>query len=338
VKHATLRQLKVFASVARHLSFARAAEELHLTQPAISGQIRKLEEHAGVPLFEQLGKKTHLTAAGADLLEIVRSIIEQFEVAEHAMTQHKGVSGGRLNVAAISAGDYFLPRLLVEFIGRHQGVTLNFTVHNREGLLAHLAANLTDLAVMARPPDDDDMVSEPFAPHPYVIVAAPSHPLAGHTRIDMRRLLREPFVIREKGSDTWQSMQEAFGEHLEAMRIGLENTSTETLKQAVIAGIGVGYLSAHTIAQELRTESLVVLDVRGFPHVQHWHVVHRRHKRLPPVALAFQAFLREEGAGLLERYMAPGSAVRSSARRSARAGRASGSRSSRRSARTPSCR
>ena len=127
MKHATLRQLKVFASVARHLSFARAAEELHLTQPAVSGQIRKLEEHAGVALFEQLGKKTHLTAAGADLLGIVRSIIEQFEVAEHAMTQHKGVSGGRLNVAAISAGDYFLPRLLVEFIGRHQGVTLNFT-------------------------------------------------------------------------------------------------------------------------------------------------------------------------------------------------------------------
>ena len=105
MKHATLRQLKVFASVARHLSFARAAEELHLTQPAVSGQIRKLEEHAGVALFEQLGKKTYLTAAGADLLGIVRSIIEQFEVAEHAMTQHKGVSGGRLNVAAISAGD-----------------------------------------------------------------------------------------------------------------------------------------------------------------------------------------------------------------------------------------
>ena len=159
MKHATLRQLKVFASVARHLSFARAAEELHLTQPAVSGQIKKLEEHAGVALFEQLGKKTHLTAAGADLLGIVRSIIEQFEVAEHAMTQHKGVSGGRLNVAAISAGDYFLPRLLVEFIGRHQGVTLNFTVHNREGLLAHLAANLTDLAIMARPPDDADMVA-----------------------------------------------------------------------------------------------------------------------------------------------------------------------------------
>ncbi len=305
MKHATLRQLKVFASVARHLSFARAAEELHLTQPAISGQIRKLEEHAGVALFEQVGKKTHLTAAGADLLGIVRSIIEQFEVAQHAMTQHKGVSGGRLYVAAISAGDYFLPRLLVEFIGRHQGVTLNFTVHNREGLLAHLAANLTDLAIMARPPDDDDdMVSEPFAPHPYVVVAAPSHPLAGKARIEMRRLVREPFVVRERGSDTWQSMQDAFGTHLDQVRVALEIASTETLKQAVMAGLGVGFLSAHTIAQELRTKSLVVLDVRGFPRVLSWYVVHRRHKRLPPVAQAFKEFLRDEGAGLLEAMMA----------------------------------
>jgi DNA-binding transcriptional LysR family regulator len=304
LKHATLRQLKVFASVARHLSFARAAEELHLTQPAISGQIRKLEEHAGVPLFEQLGKKTYLTAAGADLLGIVRSIIEQFEVAEHAMTQHRGVSGGRLNVAAISAGDYFLPRLLVEFIGRHEGVTLNFTVHNRDGLLAHLDANLTDLAIMARPPADDEMIAEPFAPHPYVIIAAPSHPLAGKKRIEMSRIVCEPFVMREKGSDTWQVMKEAFGTHLDALPVALEITSTETLKQAVMAGLGVGFLSAHTVAQELRTGSLVVLDVRGFPRVQRWYVVHRREKRLPPVAKAFQQFLREEGADLLARIMA----------------------------------
>jgi len=305
MKHTTLRQLKIFASVARHLSFARAAEEMHLAQPAVSGQIKKLEEHAGVPLFEQVGKKTHLTAAGAELVGIVQAIVEQFDAAEHAMTQHKGVSGGRLKVAVISAGDYFLPRLLVEFIGRHQGVTLNFTVHNREGLLAHLAANLTDLAIMARPPADDDMVAEPFAPHPYVVIAAPSHPLAGKARIEMRRIVKEPFVVRERGSDTWQSMQEAFGSHLEELQVALEITSTETLKQAVMAGLGIGFLSAHTIAQELRTKSLVVLDVRGFPKVQKWYVVHRRHKRLPPVAQAFKAFLLEEGAGLLARIMAP---------------------------------
>src|SRR5687768_11676989 len=205
MKNATLRQLKVFEAVARLLSFSRAAEELHLTQPAVSTQIRKLEEHAGNALFEQFGKKVYLTAAGAELLQISRSIIQQFEAAENAMTQIKGIPGGKLNVGVISAGDYFFPRLLVEFAGRHRGVTLNFTVHNREGLLSHIADNLTDLAVMVRPPTDLDTVNEPFAPHPYVIVAAPGHALAGQRNIAVATLMLEPFVVRERGSDTWNS-------------------------------------------------------------------------------------------------------------------------------------
>lgn len=185
MKHATLRQLKVFESVARLLSFSRAGEELHLTQPAVSTQVKKLEDHSGMPLFEQFGKKIYLTAAGAELLEISRNIIAQFEAAESAMTQLKGVSGGKLNVAVISAGDYFFPRLLVEFVGRHKGVVLNFTVHNRDGLLSHMAANLTDLCVMVRPPQEPelDTVGEAFAPHPYVIVAAPGHALVGKKKL-----------------------------------------------------------------------------------------------------------------------------------------------------------
>ena len=196
MKHATLRQLKVFEAVARHLSFSRAAEALHLTQPAVSTQIKKLEDHAGLALFEQFGKKIYLTQAGGELLDISRGIIAQFELAESAMTQFKGVAGGKLNVAVISAGDYFFPRLLVEFIGRHQGVVLNFTVHNREELLERLEHNATDLAVMARPPESGDMVAEPFAPHPYVVIASPRHPLAGKRRIptssSLRRRTRSP--------------------------------------------------------------------------------------------------------------------------------------------------
>jgi len=305
MKHATLRQLKVFESVARLLSFSRAAEELHLTQPAVSTQIRKLEEHAGLPLFEQFGKKIYLTPAGAELLDISRGIIQQFELAETAMTQFKGVSGGKLNVAVISAGDYFFPRLLVEFIGRHQGVVLNFTVHNREELLAQMAANLTDLAIMVRPPVDAEMQSEAFAPHPYVIVAAPTHPLVGERGIRVDRLVCEPFVVREKGSDTWQSMQEGFGTHLAKLNIAMEIKSTETIKQAVIAGMGLGFVSAHTIAQELRSESLKVLDVQGFPLMLHWYVVQRRHKRLAPVAQAFKEFLLTEGAAQIAQALPP---------------------------------
>ena len=299
MRHATLRQLKVFEAVARHLSFSRAAEELHLTQPAVSTQVKKLEEHAGLPLFEQFGKKIFLTAAGAELLDIGRSIIQQFEAAESAMTQLKGVTGGKLNVAVISAGDYFFPRLLVEFVGRHQGVVLNFTVHNREGLLAQMAANLADLAIMVRPPQDAGMVSEAFAPHPYAIVAAPGHALVGKRGITMARLVQEPFVVREKGSDTWHSMQRGFGEHLAKLKIAMEIKSTETIKQAVIAGMGIGFLSAHTISQEIRSGSLKLLDVRGFPLMLNWYVVHRQHKRLPPVALAFKDFLLSEGASLI---------------------------------------
>lgn len=303
MRHATLRQLKVFESVARNLSFSRAAEELYLTQPAVSIQVKKLEEHAGLPLFEQLGKKIFLTPAGTEMLRSSRVIIQQFQETEEAMTHFKGISGGKLSVAVISAGDYFFPRLLVEFVRRHKGATLDFAVYNREELLGRLADNLVDLAVMVRPPTDADTVNAPFAPHPYVIVAAPDHPLAGKKRIPMTRLAREPFVVRERGSDTWHSMQEGFGTHFGSLNIAMEIRSTETIKQAVAAGMGISFLSAHTISGELKSKSLVVLDVQGFPLMLNWYVIHRQNKRLPPVAQAFKDFLIKDGAGLIDQFL-----------------------------------
>ena len=300
MKHATLRQLKVFEAVARLLSYSRAAEELHLTQPAVSTQIRKLEEHAGLPLFEQLGKKIFLTPAGTELLHHARLVIQQFVDAEAAMAQFKGVAGGKLNVAVISAGDYFFPRLLVEFAGRHEGVRLNLQVHNRSDLLTHLSDNLTDLAVMVRPPVGADTVAEAFAPHPYVIVAPPQHALARERSITMARLLREPFVVREQGSDTWQSMADGFGRQIAKLQIAMQIKSTETIKQAVIAGMGISFLSAHTVSRELAARSLVVLEVQGFPQMLNWYVVQRRDKRLPPVAMAFKQFLLSDGARLID--------------------------------------
>jgi DNA-binding transcriptional LysR family regulator len=301
MKNATLRQLRVFEAVARHLNFSRAAEELHLTQPAVSTQVKQLTQHAGVPLFEQLGKKIYLTPAGSDLVHYSRTIIDLFRETENAMAHHKGVSGGKLKVAVISAGDYFFPQLLAEFARHNAGVTLDLTVHNREELLHVLTENLTDLAVMVRPPSDLDTVNEVFAPHPYVIVAAPDHPLAAKKRIPLATLAREPFITRERGSDTWNSMQETFGRRLKQLQIAMEIKSTETIKQAVIAGMGVSFLSAHTISLELETRRLTVLDVEGFPAMLHWYVVHRKAKHLPPVARAFQQFLIKEGAALLEK-------------------------------------
>ncbi|MEO6984002.1 MAG: LysR family transcriptional regulator [Paralcaligenes sp.] len=302
MKSATLRQLKIFETVARQLSFSRAAEELHLSQPAVSIQVKQLEGHAGLRLFEQLGKKVYLTPAGSEMQHYARSIIGQFREAGEAMDRFKGVSGGKLNVAVISAGDYFFPRLLADFNRRHAGVILNLAVHNREEVLHQLSANLTDLAVMVRPPLDLPTVNEPIAPHPYVIVASPSHPLAFKKNIPLRRLAQEPFIVREKGSDTWNSMQEGFAGRLPNLKIAMEITSTETIKQAVIAGMGISFLSIHTVSLELQVGNLVVLDVEGFPIMLNWYLVHRKEKRLPPVALAFKNFLMEDGARLISKY------------------------------------
>ena len=299
MKNATLRQLKVFETAARHLSFSRAAEELHLTQPAVSTQIKLLQQHAGLKLFEQLGKKVYLTPAGAEMLRYSRAIIELFRQAGEAMATRQGVSGGTLNVAVISAGDYFFPQLLAEFARSAPGVKLNLGVFNRQQLLQQLGDNLTDLAVMVRPPRELDTVNEPFAPHPYVIVARPDHPLARRRRIAIGTLLAEPFITRERGSDTWNSMEDGFGAQLAKLNIAMEIRSTETIKQAVIAGLGISFLSAHTIGHELQRRQLAVLDVVGFPLQMQWYVVHLRQKVLAPAAMAFKVFLLERGAQLI---------------------------------------
>lgn len=300
MKNATLRQLKLFECVARHLSFTRAANEMHLSQPAVSTQVKELERHAGLPLFEQLGRRVYLTRAGTEMLHYSRTIIQQFREAEEAMLLLRGDTGGTLNIAVISAGDYFIPRLLAEFARRHPGVGLNLTVHNRTELLHRLADNLIDLAIMGRPPEQIDVVSEPFSPHPYVIVAAPSHRLARTRGIPKAVIAREQFVVRERGSDTRNAMTLAFGRWNATLDIRMEITSTETIKQAVIAGLGVSFLSAHTVALERQVGNLTILDVEGFPMLLHWNVVHRKNKRLPPVASAFKNFLMGEGATLIE--------------------------------------
>ncbi|MBI3715080.1 MAG: LysR family transcriptional regulator [Betaproteobacteria bacterium] len=301
MKNATLRQLKVFESVARHLSFTRAAEELHLTQPAISTQVKELEGHAGLSLFEHVGRKIYLTEAGTQMLKQSREIIQRFREAEEAMQQLKGVSGGKLNIAVIRTGGYFFPRLLAEFMQRHTGVILNLTVSNRAELLRLLADNLIDLAILGSPPSDTlDAVSDPFAPHPYVIVAPPSHPLAAKKHIPIATLAYEPFLARERGSETRNLMAQAFADHLATLKIVMELESTETIKQAVMAGMGVAFLSAHTVTLERQLGGLVILDVNGFPLMRNWHTVHHEKKRLPPVALAFKSFLLEEGAFLIE--------------------------------------
>jgi len=306
VKNLTLRQLKTFETVARRLSFSRAAEDLYLTQPAVSMQIKQLEGHAGVPLFEQLGKKIFLTSAGREMLRHSRAIIDQFREAEDAMARLKGGYAGVLNLGVISAGSYFFPRLVAEFTRRGSGIQLNLAVQNRDELLRQVSENQIDLAVMVRASRDAAIMSEPFAPHPFVIVAPPDHPLAGEQQIPLAALAAECFIVRERGSDTWNAMTEALAGRLEHFRM-MEIKSTETIKQAVIAGMGVSFLSAHTISLEVQAGMLAVLDVVDFPVIRNWSVVHRADKQLEPVTVAFKHFLLVEGALQIEQLTHVGS-------------------------------
>lgn len=306
MRNATLRQLRVFEAVAGLLSYSKAAKALHLTQPAVSMQIRQLEENAGLPLFEQIGRKIYLTAAGREMEHYARTILAQVTEAGEAFAALKGVTGGTLNVAAISAGNYFLPQLIARFGRQHAGIQVNLTIDNRERLLRRLADNETDLAIMGRPPHSEEIVAEPFAPHPHVIVAAPGHPLARKREITLRELARADWVVRERGSDTRAIMTELFAARRFEPRIAMEIPSNDTIKQAVIAGMGVTFLSAHTVGLEFETGRLIVLDVRGFPVTRSWFVVHLTRKWLPPVATAFREFLLTEGekavAGLVPHH------------------------------------
>ena len=303
MKNATLRQVKVFEAVARHLNYSRAAEELRMSQPGVSIHVRQLERHAGLPLFEQLGKRIYLTSAGREMLRYSRALIEQLKEADDALAALKGVSGGLLNIAVISAGDYFFPGLLAEFCRRHEDVTVQLTVDNREEVLHRLGENTIDLAVLLRPPEHPEMVAEAFAPQPHVIIAAPEHRLARKRHVSLQELAHEAFIVRERGSDTRLAMEELLAEFRVKFNVTMEIKSTETIKQAVIAGMGVSFLSAHTIGLELELGRLSVLDVEGFPVMRKWHIVHHKNKRLPAVAAAFKEFLLQEGAALIERLV-----------------------------------
>jgi len=303
MKAATFRQVRVFATVARHLNYSRAAQELRMSQPGVSNHVKQLERHAGLPLFEQMGRKIYLTTAGHEMLRYSRAIIQQFKEADEALAALKGIRGGRLNIAVISAGDYFFPGLLAEFCRRHDSVTVRLSVNNREEIVRQLTENTTDLTVLLRPPENTDMVAEAFAPQPHVIIAAPAHGLVRKRHISLPTLANEAFIVRERGSDTRLAMEELLAESGVKFNVTMEIKSTETIKQAVIAGMGISFLSAHTIGRELELGRLAVLDVEGFPVMRKWHIVHHRNKRLPPVAVAFKEFLLQEGAALIERLV-----------------------------------
>jgi DNA-binding transcriptional LysR family regulator len=295
----TLRQLKVFAAVAKHTSFARAAEELHLTQPAISMQIKELEGAVKLPLFERAGRTVRLTMPGEYLLVYARRMLATLKEAGDAMAKLRGVQGGRMTIGMVSTAEYFLPRLVARFRSQHPAVEMRLAVGNREQLSRMLHDNEVDLAVMGRPPRELDTRAEPFAAHPLGVIAAPEHPLAGRREIAPKTLDGEPFIVREPGSGTRAAMEGFFKENRVVPTPTMQMTSNETIKQAVIAGMGLAFVSLHTVALELSVGQLVLLDVAGLPLVRRWHIVNVQGKTLSPAAESFRYFVMEEGERLL---------------------------------------
>src|SRR3989344_3848931 len=297
--HLTLRQLKVFETVARHLTYTRASQELHLTQPAVSMQVKLLEGSLGAPLFEQLGKRIHLTEAGQEVLSYARSITQQLDELEGVLNRLKGLGGGRLRISVASTANYFIPTLLGSFSRNFPDVTVSLDVTNRETLLRQLGENTVDLVIMGQPPTEADVEAMPFLDNPLVVVAPPDHTLARQKHISLARLQEETFLVRESGSGTRIAMERFFNERGMRLKTGMEVGSNEAIKQSVQAGPGAGLLSRATVEQELTLKRLTVLDVAEFPIMRHWYIVHRRGKRLSAPAEAFKQFVLKEGRAIL---------------------------------------
>ncbi|MBN8494048.1 MAG: LysR family transcriptional regulator [Burkholderiales bacterium] len=295
----TLRQLRIFEAVARLGSISRAAAELHLTQPAVSMQMKQLESLLGLTLVEQVGKRLTLTQAGTELREHARDIALRVVDLSAAMDQLRGLERGQLRLAVVSTANYFLPEVIAEFSRHHPGVRISLQVANRESVLAALAANTADLAITGRPPDGADIVAQRFMDNPLGVIAPPDHPLVGQGAVPLARLARETLVLREPGSGTRAALERHFAAHGLQIRPGCELGTNEALKQAVRAGLGLGMVSMQTLELELATGCLVLLPVEGFPIVRQWYVVQRARKRLSAAAQIFRGMLLalEPGVG-----------------------------------------
>lgn len=298
--HITMRQLQVFEAVAKHLSFTRAAEELHLTQPAVSIQVRQLSMLLDMPLFEQLGKKIYLTEAGHTLLKHSRIMVSQLNEIESDINLLRGVDGGRLKICIASTVNYFAAQLLARFCEVHKDIKISLEVINRQELIKRLEDNVPDLVLMGAPPEELDIKAISFMDNPLIVISSPSHPMAGRKKIPIKELTGETFVMRESGSGTRQAMQRVFDAHDVKPKPGIMVSGNEIVKQSVQAGLGLAVVSVHTVKLELELKRLVSLDIQKFPVLRKWYIVYRRGKQLSPTATVFMNFVLSETTEAME--------------------------------------
>jgi LysR family transcriptional regulator for metE and metH len=295
MRHITLRQLRTFTEVIRCGSFAAASQALHLTPPAVTVQMRQLEQRAGLPLFERTGMGLTATEAGLEVMQATQRIEQALTECADALSGLRGLQGGHVSIGVVSTAKYFAPQALGAFARAYPSVEVRLDVGNRAAIIAALDANMLDLALTGRPPEDLAVEKAVIGAHPHLIIARPDHPYARQKRLAPSALGTETFLVREPGSGTRNLMERFFAEAAVAPRIGMEMGSNETIKQAVMAGLGIAFLSAHTVAVELADKRLVALDVVGLPVVRQWFIVQLARRRLLPAAAALRQFLVEEG-------------------------------------------
>ena len=286
-KHVTFRQLEVFESVARHHSYTRAAKELHLSQPAVSMQVKQLENTLGLSLFEHLGRRVYLTDVGEIMLHHSRRIAAEFHDAEQALEDIRNINGGRLRISVVTTVNYFATRLLAGFRRARPGVRITLNVTNRESVIRLLEENTTDIVLMGQPPDALRLVAIPFMDNPLVLIAPPAHALVGRQQVQLDALREETFLFREPGSGTRAAMEHFLDSKEFTPSARIEMSSNEAIKQSVEAGLGLTIVSSHTVELELAAGRLAQLDIASFPIFTRWFVVHRKDKRLSPVMHSF---------------------------------------------------
>ncbi len=293
MRHTTFRQLEIFEAIARLGSFTRASEELYLTQPTVSMQMKKLTDIVGSPLVEQVGKRVLLTEDGRELAQASREIFAILDRFTMSVAQRRGLEKGQLRLMAITTASYFAPRLLGEFSKQHPGIEVSLRVTNKEQVLASMADNLDDLYLLGTPPEEVDVVATPIVDNPIVVLAAPDHALAGEKKLTLARLAEEPWIMREAGSGTRKAIERLFHDHGLDIRPRLELGSNEAIKQAILAGLGISALSCHALTLH-QPGQFAVLDAESFPIQRHWYAVYPAGRRMSVVARAFLDYLLDQ--------------------------------------------
>ncbi|WP_179243974.1 LysR family transcriptional regulator [Tistlia consotensis] len=299
LRSVTLKQLRALAGLQRSGSVSATAQELGVTPPAVTMQLKQLEAAAALPLVERSAQGFAVTQAGAELVETARRIEEALRDGTEALTLLKRAGGGHVAVGVVSTAKYFAPRVLAAFAAIHPGVEIRLDVGNRSETLAALREHELDIAVMGRPPEDFEIDQATIGDHPHIIVAPPDHPLAEARDLPLEALAGETFLLREEGSGTRALTLRLFARAGFAPRFGMAVNSNETIKQAVMAGLGIAMISGHTVGAELEHGRLCALDVEGLPVVRQWFVAKRHDKRLLPAARALWDFFADRGAGFL---------------------------------------